>query len=179
MHHPADGTLANLAFILTPRGFHWFQKQLADIRQVKPLEHPLETLRLARVQLNKQIEEMRHELSQTCSHFGLNTGTLAADFDHYLDGSGPERARDLLKFWNVEADSESRLFDFAKIAWQLLQIPASESTAERAFSVLEALFPRCRAVSNAKLLEAELRIRLEQIYDKIMERTHHNEKKRE
>jgi hypothetical protein len=132
MHHTADATLAKLAFILTPRGFHWFKKQLAEVRQVKPLERPSETLRLARVQHNRQIEEMRHELSQMCSYSGLNTGTVGADFDHYLDGGGPERACDLLKFWNAEADRELRLFDFAKTAWLLFQIPASESAAERA-----------------------------------------------
>jgi hypothetical protein len=51
-------------------------------------------------------------------------------------GNGPERDYDLLKFWNVEADQDPYLFDFAKTVWLLLQIPASESAAERAFSVL-------------------------------------------
>jgi hypothetical protein len=155
MHHTADGTLAKLAFILTPRGFHWFQEQLATGRQATPLERASKTVRLARVQVYRQIEEMRQELLQMCSYFGLNTETVRADFDHYRDGSGPERGCDLLKFWNAEADRESRLFDFVQTAWLLLQIPASEFAAERAFSVLEPLFPRCRAASNGKLLEAE------------------------
>jgi hypothetical protein len=89
VNHTADSTLAKLAFILTPRGFHWFQRQLGAVEQAKPLARPSETLRLARVQVNRQIEEMRHELSQVYFYFGLNTGTVGADLDHDLDGSGP------------------------------------------------------------------------------------------
>jgi hypothetical protein len=161
MHNTADGTLAKLSFVLTLRGFCWFQQQSQNVRQANFLQRPSETLRLARVQVNNQIKQMRHGLDHICSSFRLKNETADVDFESYLDGNGPKRGCDLLKFWNTEADRDPDLFDFAKTVWLLLQIQASESAAERAFSVLQTMFPRCRALSNEKLLEAELRIQLE------------------
>jgi hypothetical protein len=101
-----------------------------------------------------------------CQYLQLGDGEeVCKQFDDFLDGPGPERGRYPLRYWAALSDEHPDKFAFAKTAWVILQIPASESAAERAFSVFEGLFPRCRMGSSLPLLGAELRVRLEQVYD--------------
>jgi hypothetical protein len=96
------------------------------------------------------------------SYFGLNNETVGSKLENYFDDPGLSDC-DLLKLFNSQADRDPNLFDFIKRIWVVLQIPASESAAGHAFSVLQALFHRCRTGGDEKLLEAELRIRLQEI----------------
>jgi hypothetical protein len=162
--HTADGRLAEIAYLMTPEGFAWFAARRAEAHVGNFLERPsIDDLAL-RIQINKEIETMRSKLIMASELFGVPDPALGIHLDEYLDGKGPPGNRDMKSYWRALADDEPDHFAFARIAWILLQIPAHEASAERAFSVFEALFPRVRMSASQHLLSAELRIRLEQLY---------------
>jgi hypothetical protein len=63
----------------------------------------------------------------------MNQNIVGVNLENCLVGNGPKLGYDIVEFWNAEADHDSKLFNFAKIAWPLLQIYASEPPQNVAF----------------------------------------------
>jgi len=120
--------------------------------------------------LNEEVAALRKELGRASVYFQLADENMGLFLDEYLDSDGPEKGCSLLKFWEATADANPRWWNFAKTVWIILQIPASESAAERGFSIFQALWPRCRMSAREKLMEAELRIRLDHVYNHDVDR---------
>jgi hypothetical protein len=167
LYETADGTFAELAYVLTAEGWTWFSTRRKKANAGNPAAAPSAKIAAMRCAIDNKVEAMRGELNRICTY--SNPGEeikLGQLFDEYLeDTTGPDPDRKILSWWAALRSRDERLFHFATAAWLMPQMPASESAAERAFSVFEALFPRCRVAAGASLLTAELRIRLEQVYD--------------
>jgi hypothetical protein len=169
MHHTADGRLAELAYLLTVDGFQWFRARCDRVKPRNPLQRPEESVLLERVRLHEEISALRAELISASAYFKLADDKIGFVFDGHLDGAGPEGGYSILKFWEATADAKPDWFSFAKTAWILLQIPASESAAERGFSIFQALRRRRRSGAKEALVAAELRVRLEHVCDRDLE----------
>jgi hypothetical protein len=160
----ADGYLAELGYVLTPTGFKWFKQRRTNCGNV--LDRPNNDTQFLRVQIDKEMARMRDWFVKLGQLFDFSNDQLGVQFEEYLDGDGPPIDRKLLNYWLSVGNQDLEKFDFSRIAWLLIQVPAHEASAERAFSAFEALFPRVRMAATEELLAAELRIRLEQIYVK-------------
>jgi hypothetical protein len=129
------------------------------------------THNFAKLQVYEEINRMTKELVRAARLFKITTkpeadDALSLQFEEYLHRpQEPPNSMTPLAFWD-QASCNSGLFLLARTAWLILQIPASEAAAERAFGVVQALFPRIRMSASQDLLNAELRIRLEQIYSR-------------
>ena len=55
--------------------------------------------------------------------------------------------------------------DFCSTAQRLLELPASESVAERVISHMSLLFPASRYGSNVDLVDAQITVRIQEILD--------------
>jgi hypothetical protein len=161
----ADGCLAELGYVLTPKSFQWFKRRRINSGNV--MDKPDEDTQFVRIQIDKEITGMRDWVVRLEKLFSFSNPLLGVQFDEYLDGDGPPIDRKLVNYWLAVGNKEADKFEFSRIAWLLLQVSAHEAGAERALSAFEALFPRIRMAASEEPLAAELRIRLEQIYTKF------------
>jgi hypothetical protein len=130
------------------------------------LDRPNDDTQLLQVQKDKEMARMRDWFVKLGQLFDFSNAELGVEFEEYLDCDGPPIDRKPLNYRLSVGNQDLEKFDFSGTAWLVIQVPAHEASAERAFSAFEARCPRAMMAATEELLAAELRIRLEQIYVK-------------
>jgi hypothetical protein len=164
----ADGTLAELAYVFTPVGFHWFRTRKSKINlDTKETDADAERV------FNEQ-EKMTRKLQELGAYLMKSARGVRVCFEDYLNGDGPNSEAILTEWWkrnaytsfpnpNVSwmnpAETIGRKL-FSNLAIILLELPGTEAVCERLVSRFEALFPKSRCLSGDDLIKAQMRIKM-------------------
>ena len=145
--------ITRAAYFLTPEGFDYFQ--------------------------NLDKEKMDFEISQIKSYFDYYFGSrflteeeneLTIDlferqFNFLINMIEIPDLGNIYEFWN-QMRSDPDLSLISEIALRLLSMPCSEAAVERLFSNMKYLFGIRNTDSAEELVNAELGIKMDKIYDK-------------
>jgi hypothetical protein len=170
----ADGVMMELAHTLQPEGH-------ATYLQIVRLAHLPDTAiaasKLAAVQRFRAVRlDLRNKVMELANFFHRPAngelsrdllGMIASCYDRYqLNDGWWQPGEDVVMGWGTRRamaeDEPHRIF--CSVAEILTQFPASEAAAERLISVFEYLFNKQRMGSGTDLIDAEMMIRMWQIY---------------
>jgi hypothetical protein len=171
----ADGTLAELAYVFTPIGFHWFRTRKSKIN-LDSKESDADAERV----FNEQ-EKMTKKLQDLGVYLMKEAKGLRICFEDYLSGDGPDSEAILTEWWkrnahtsfpnpNISWMSPAETINrklFSSLAVILLELPGTEAVCERLVSRFEALFPKSRCLSGDDLIKAQMRIKMFHAWDGI------------
>lgn len=166
----ADGLLMQLAYLFTPEGLKYFRRIFSVLDRVSDQDY-----------INKEDLQRRHTLRDALMRKFMDL------YNYYGYPRAGERVPPLfyqfVSQYELTADpmrvqlSKLRLqtlhlqtqkvpwCDFCTIAEILIELPASESIAERVISHMAALFPTSRYSSKPDLVDAQITIRAQEIFD--------------
>ena len=171
----ADGTLAELAHLLSMSNVQHYQEVFSDY-------YSWDTTSLERkLILAKKKEQLCAKLVDLAQYWGVcqASESIPALFDRFLGNLGQllrpgESTEAFYRRLSTETLAREREGVVFQISWQgfaitalrVTQLPASEAVAERVFSQLQLLVPPCRFGANDDLVAAQTTIRMQNIFDK-------------
>ena len=167
-----DGARCEAAYWLTPAGHAENAQYLRYVKWPKsavPIDIRARVAEFCSAHLRvkaKIVEDARVILPTAAIELGA-AETVGVQFDRYLEDANawPKGSCEFDVWphgrWTGATDAAQQ---FASVAEVLTQLPASEAAAERLFSVFVALFNDRRLRANRDIVEAEMIIRMWQIY---------------
>ena len=163
----ASGLLAQLAYLFTPKGLIYFR----DIFSALDFEGPFDTQDYQR-RLDLRDALMR-EFASLYGYFGFTLPHIRVPplfhqfLKHYQPTAEPMSVQ-LGRLRIQTLDMQGTIVpwnDFCLVAERLLELPASESVAERMISHMAALFPASRFSAKPELVDAQITIRAQEVFD--------------
>ena len=166
-------TLAELSFIFLRRNVKSVSSkyELLFSWSLEAVNHP------RRHELQQCYERMIKRLTEICVFWRVNSAEeiIPVMFDihlkeHQVAGESGEFFFRKLMTKNLTINHKVISWQgFCLVAWRLAQLPASEAIAERMFSHLSSLFPSQRWGSTDQLLQDQMMIRMQTIFDAFNE----------
>lgn len=166
----ADGLLMQLAYLFTPKGLRYFRGIFSILDRMNDQDH-----------VNKEDLKRRHALRDALmqkfmdlyDYYGypmsrVRVPPLFYQFvSHYHLTADPMKVQlSKLRLQSLQLQTQSVPWcDFCTIAEILIELPASESIAERVISHMAALFPTSRYSSKPDLVDAQITIRAQEVFD--------------
>ena len=162
-----DGLLTQLAYMFTPKGLQYFRRVFHVLNRVDEVQDEVyrRCFSLRDALMNKFL--------QIYQYFGFNDGHQSVPplfhqfLAHFELTAEPMRVQ-LDRLGGLKLRTQSNIIpwgDFCSTAQRLLQLPASESVAERVISHMGLLFPASRHGSNVDLIDAQITVRIQEILD--------------
>jgi hypothetical protein len=170
----ADAAIMELAYTLQPNGH---AEYLPNVRVANLPDRSIAAARLPDVKRFRETRlDVRAKVMWLANFFfhpvdgelpTVLLGEIAACYDRYLQNEKFwQPGEDVVMGWGTRralaVDEPSRIF--CSVAEIVAQTPASEAAAERLISVFECLFTKQRMGSEIDLIDAEMMIRMWQIY---------------
>lgn len=163
----ANGILTQLAYLFTPKGLVYFR----GIFSVLDVEESIDEHDYQR-RLNLRDDLMR-EFGSVYAYFGfampeIRVPPLFHQFlKHYQLTAEPMSVQlERLRIKKLDMQGQSIPWnDFCLVAERLLELPASESVAERIISHMAALFPASRFSARPELVDAQITVRAQEVFD--------------
>ena len=162
-----DGLLAQVAFLFTPKGLLYFQRIFCVLNE--PHEEQPETYaRCFRLR-----DALMLKFEQVYEYFGFPEGRQRVPplfhqyLTHFTLTAEPMKIQ-LDRLGGMALTTQTSVIpwrDFCSTAQRLLELPASESVAERVISHMNLLFPSNRYGSKADLVDAQITVRIQEILD--------------
>ena len=163
----ANGLLTQLAYLFTPKGLLYFRNIFSILDAEESLdEHDY------RRRLNLR-DALMHEFSSVYAYFGfamphIRVPPLFHQFlKHYQLTAEPMSVQlERLRIQILDMQGQRIPWnDFCLVAERLLELPASESVAERMISHMAALFPASRFSAKPELVDAQITVRAQEVFD--------------
>ena len=163
----ANGLLTQLAYLFTPKGLVYFRSIFCALDREDTLDQ-----RDYERRLNLRDALMR-EFTTVYGYFGfvmaeVRVPPLFHQFvRHYQPTSEPMNVQlcrlrtQTLEMQGVQIPWN----DFCLVVERLLELPASESVAERMISHMAALFPASRFSAKPELVDAQITVRAQEVFD--------------
>ena len=163
-----DGLLAQVAFMFTPKGLLYFRRVFAV------LDRPREGNQDERFDRCFNLRDaLMHKFQEIYEYFGFPEGSrrippLFHQFLLHFSLTTEPMKIQLDRLGGIELKTQTSRIpwkDFCSTAQRLLELPASESVAERVISHMSLLFPASRYGSNVDLVDAPITVRIQEILD--------------
>ena len=163
----ANGLLTQLAYLFTPKGLLYFRNIFSILDAEESLdEHDY------RRRLNLR-DALMHEFSSVYAYFGfamphIRVPPLFHQFLKYYQLTAEPMSVQLERLRIQILDMQGQRIpwnDFCLVAERLLELPASESVAERMISHMAALFPASRFSAKPELVDAQITVRAQEVFD--------------
>lgn len=163
-----DGLLAQVAFMFTPKGLLYFRKVFSVLHQLREGNHDECYDRCFRLR-----DAMMHKFKQIYEFFGFPDGSqrippLFHQFLLHFNLTSEPMKIQLDRLGGMTLTTQTSCIpwkDFCSTAQRLLELPASESVAERVISHMSLLFPANRYGSNVDLVDAQITVRMQEVLD--------------
>ena len=134
---------------------------------------------MKKAQSQEERDSMVGKLISVSESWGVSNANLTVPklFDEFVQNlsdqvestEGYYRAMMMKQYQALTTDGKSLVFSwesFAVVAFRISQLPATEAVAERAISHLQQLLPSNRYLSGDDLVDEQVVIRMQTVFDK-------------
>ena len=154
--------------MFTPKGLLYFRKVFSVLHQLREGNHDECYDRCFRLR-----DAMMHKFKQIYEFFGFPDGSqrippLFHQFLLHFNLTSEPMKIQLDRLGGMTLTTQTSCIpwkDFCSTAQRLLELPASESVAERVISHMSLLFPANRYGSNVDLVDAQITVRMQEVLD--------------
>ena len=168
----ADGLLAQLTYLFTPKGLTYFRGIFSKLDEHH--EEMTDDFK-RRFQLR---DSLMHKLLDIYQYYGFQSSMARVPLlyhqflsSYHLTPEPMKVQLDRLRQLTLKTQTEEIPWaDFCVTVQRLLELPASESVAERVISHMGLLFPSSRYSSKADLVDAQITVRMQEVLDEYNEK---------
>ena len=168
----ADGLLAQVAYLFTPKGLTYFRKIFSEMGEDQEIDANFTRRFNLRDALMRKFLDIYRYFG--FMHADSRVPPLFHRFLQYYELTTEPMKVQLDRLRQLNLTNQDMLIpwcDFCLTAQRLLELPASESVAERVISHMGILFPASRFSAKADLVDAQITVRMQEILDEHNSKT--------